>query len=286
MRRVSLLSVAAATVRAQFHPVPVPANGEIAGETSSESGLAWQVNPPISWGTDFPSTVTLTVHRSSAKQSILGFGPAFTDTAAWNFQHMNATTKATFLENCFGETGAQWTLGRVTINSADYSFQTYACKCWLAPIICLTSVILLRILLDACACEKARRTMYHLRVTALSRQCNLRSRSSANFLFPRTLDSGTRQPRWCCARMFLLPKYERCCDLSAWYATYVSREVLSNHRLQHHSDPHSSPGLRSRPYARHLSPSPTHSLPGSRCSADDNTPDDFTLANFDHNLTC
>lgn len=112
----------------QFHPVPVPAAGQIVGETSSKSGAQWQVNAPISWGADFQSAVTLTVDRSQTLQPILGFGAAFTDTAGWNFVRMNATTQAAYLESTFGETGAQWTLGRVTINSADYSFQTYDCE--------------------------------------------------------------------------------------------------------------------------------------------------------------
>lgn len=126
----SLLSTATllASAGAQFHPVPVPTKGQLVGETSSKSGATWQVNAPISWGADFQSDATLSIDRTKKLQPILGFGAAFTDTAGWNFVRMNATTQAAFLESTFGETGAQWTLGRVTINSADYSFQTYDCE--------------------------------------------------------------------------------------------------------------------------------------------------------------
>lgn len=125
--KAAVSSALLASAGAQFHPVPVPGKGQLVGETSSKAGATWQVNAPLTWGADFPSTVSLTIDRTKKQQPMLGFGAAFTDTAGWNFMHMNATTQAAFLESTFGETGAQWTLGRVTINSADYSFQTYAC---------------------------------------------------------------------------------------------------------------------------------------------------------------
>lgn len=128
MKTAVSLSALAASARAQFHPVPVPTQGQLVGETSSKAGATWSINAPLAWGADFPSTLSLTIDRSAKAQTMLGFGSAFTDTAAWNFMHMNESIQAAYLESTFGQTGAQWTLGRVTINSADYSFQTYACQ--------------------------------------------------------------------------------------------------------------------------------------------------------------
>lgn len=112
--------------RAQFHPVPVPAAGQVVGEQSTMNGAAtamWGPTAPLAWGADFASAKSLTVARASRAQPMIGFGAAYTDTAAWNVRRMNATTRAAFLEATFGATGSGWTLMRVTINSADYSFQ-------------------------------------------------------------------------------------------------------------------------------------------------------------------
>jgi glucosylceramidase len=126
LRNLLLASVALSGAQAQFHRVPVPQKGQIVGEQSVSNGNMWELTAPITWGADFSAPVSLTVSRTSRQQPVLGFGSAFTDTAGWNFMKMNATTRAAFLEAGWGETGAGWTLGRVTINSADYSVQTYA----------------------------------------------------------------------------------------------------------------------------------------------------------------
>ena len=121
--------MAAATLAvgvAQFHRVPVPTSSEIVGEQSTSGGAMWALTPPLEWSADFPSAASLTIARTASQQPMLGFGAAFTDTSGWNVLRMNASTRAAFLEAGWGETGSGWTLGRVTINSADYSFKTYA----------------------------------------------------------------------------------------------------------------------------------------------------------------
>ena len=124
-RALALAALALAGARAQFHPVPVPATRQIVGEQSSMAGATWALTSPITWSTDFSSAKSLTIARTTRAQTMLGFGAAFTDTAGWNVNRMNAATRSAFLEAGWGETGAGWTLMRVTINSADYSFQTY-----------------------------------------------------------------------------------------------------------------------------------------------------------------
>ena len=127
--RPALIAHAALTLlsaSAQFHRVPVPAAHQIVGEQSTNNGAMWALTAPLTWGSDFPSSKSLTIARTTREQPMLGFGAAFTDTSGWNYMKMNATTRAAFLEAGWGETGAGWTLMRVTINSADYSFKSYA----------------------------------------------------------------------------------------------------------------------------------------------------------------
>ena len=120
-----VLAAALAVTNAQFHRVPVPGAKQIVGEYSSSNGATWTLTTPLTWGADFTSPKSLTISRASRAQPMLGFGAAYTDTAAWNVRKMNATTRAAFFEAGWGETGAGWTVMRVTMNSADYSAQTY-----------------------------------------------------------------------------------------------------------------------------------------------------------------
>ena len=56
----------------------------------------------------------------------MGFGAAFTDTSAYNAMvFMYEPVQAQFLEALWGSTGLGLNLMRVTINSADYSFQSF-----------------------------------------------------------------------------------------------------------------------------------------------------------------
>jgi hypothetical protein len=83
---------------APLHPVPVPTGGEIVGEESGASGARWQPTAPLAWGADFPSKAALAVDRAATRQTVIGFGSALTDTAAFNvIRLMNDTTRAEFL---------------------------------------------------------------------------------------------------------------------------------------------------------------------------------------------
>lgn len=58
-------------------------------------------------------------------KKIVGFGGAFTEAAAHNFHKLSATAQAKFLEAYFGEEGIAYTLGRIHINSCDFSLESY-----------------------------------------------------------------------------------------------------------------------------------------------------------------
>ena len=101
-------------------------DGDITVIQSSASGDAWTPQPSLNWGADFPSSIDVTVNYTWTKQEILGFGSALTDTSAYNSQvWMNPTTYEAFLEAMWGETGLGFTVHRITLNSADYSFKSF-----------------------------------------------------------------------------------------------------------------------------------------------------------------
>jgi len=68
----------------------------------------------------------LTVDKSKRYQEIIGFGGAFTETAAVNFYKLPADVQGKVAENYFGEGGIGYTLGRVPINSCDFSEASYS----------------------------------------------------------------------------------------------------------------------------------------------------------------
>jgi glucosylceramidase len=106
-------------------PLAAAANDIDLIQTSS-AGDTWAPLPPLSWGADFLSAMTCTVNAQASAQTIMGFGAAFTDTSAFNAVVLaQAAVQDAFFEAMWGETGLGLTIGRVTINSADYSLLSY-----------------------------------------------------------------------------------------------------------------------------------------------------------------
>lgn len=56
---------------------------------------------------------------------ILGFGAAFTEAASLNFQSLSEAGKTKMMELFFGKSGLGYSLGRVHINSCDFSVKSY-----------------------------------------------------------------------------------------------------------------------------------------------------------------
>jgi glucosylceramidase len=66
------------------------------------------------------------IHKSRTKQSIIGFGGAFTEAAALNFATLPIDSQQRVLDMYWGENGAGYTLGRIPINSCDFSAASYS----------------------------------------------------------------------------------------------------------------------------------------------------------------
>lgn len=60
------------------------------------------------------------------QDSILGFGGAFTEAAALNYNRLSQHGKDTAMELLFGRSGLGYSLGRVHINSCDFSVKSYS----------------------------------------------------------------------------------------------------------------------------------------------------------------
>jgi hypothetical protein len=60
------------------------------------------------------------------REPILGFGGAFTEASALNFMSLNSAGRSAVLELLFGKDGIGYTLGRVHMNSCDFSVKSYS----------------------------------------------------------------------------------------------------------------------------------------------------------------
>jgi O-glycosyl hydrolase len=80
-------------------------------ETSSADGLA---------------TASVEVHLKSPKQGIIGFGGAFTEAAAITFASLPAFAQQKVLDLYWGKEGIGYSVGRIPINSCDFSVASYS----------------------------------------------------------------------------------------------------------------------------------------------------------------
>ncbi|KAG7366967.1 O-glycosyl hydrolase family protein [Nitzschia inconspicua] len=60
------------------------------------------------------------------RPTIVGFGGAFTEAASLNYQSLSTAGKERLMELLFGKTGLGYSVGRVHINSCDFSVQSYS----------------------------------------------------------------------------------------------------------------------------------------------------------------
>lgn len=84
--------------------------------------------PPLSWGpagSGGATAASIRIDRGRTYQSMLGFGSALTEAAAFNFAGLNATMQNLVAELLYGATGNKYVLGRMHMNSADFSLSTY-----------------------------------------------------------------------------------------------------------------------------------------------------------------
>jgi len=96
---------------------------------SSKDGPAWEEKEQVPIRRDFPypiDGVVVDIDASSVFQAIQGFGGAFTESSSTLFQKLNAENQEQFLNEYFGPDGLEYTLGRVHINSCDFSIDHYS----------------------------------------------------------------------------------------------------------------------------------------------------------------
>lgn len=70
--------------------------------------------------------ISLSKHAFPDRTPILGFGAAFTEASSLNYQTLNKKGKAKLMELVFGKSGLGYSLGRVHINSCDFSVESYS----------------------------------------------------------------------------------------------------------------------------------------------------------------
>ena len=69
---------------------------------------------------------TIRVNTHHPRQTILGFGGAFTEASASIYDQLDSNKKGEIIEAYFGESGNQYNMGRTHINSCDFSLGNYA----------------------------------------------------------------------------------------------------------------------------------------------------------------
>lgn len=68
----------------------------------------------------------IVVNSDVVHQKIIGFGGAFTEATAYNFYKLPAKIQEIFIDHYFGKNGLCYSLGRVSINSCDFSLKSYS----------------------------------------------------------------------------------------------------------------------------------------------------------------
>eukprot|EP00457_Paulinella_chromatophora_P002029 gb/GEZN01002033.1/.p1 GENE.gb/GEZN01002033.1/~~gb/GEZN01002033.1/.p1 ORF type:complete len:717 (+),score=87.05 gb/GEZN01002033.1/:22-2172(+) len=70
--------------------------------------------------------IRISIDKNRKRQTIHGFGGAFTEASAINFYKLPPQQREQILELYFGEKGLGYTVGRVHINSCDFSVASYS----------------------------------------------------------------------------------------------------------------------------------------------------------------
>jgi glucosylceramidase len=65
-------------------------------------------------------------HAFPRRPPIVGFGAAFTEASSLNYQSLSDVGKQRLMELLFGKSGLGYSVGRVHINSCDFSIQSYS----------------------------------------------------------------------------------------------------------------------------------------------------------------
>jgi len=106
-------------------PVVVPAGFSF---TTSATGAVPMVKAPVLWskGSSY-ADVSLIFDSQDKLQEILGFGGAFTEASAYNYGKLTKANRAKLMELYFGATGNRYNMGRIPMNSCDFSRKVLPC---------------------------------------------------------------------------------------------------------------------------------------------------------------
>eukprot|EP00930_Biecheleria_cincta_P087516 TRINITY_DN7673_c0_g1_i3.p1 TRINITY_DN7673_c0_g1~~TRINITY_DN7673_c0_g1_i3.p1 ORF type:complete len:815 (-),score=114.55 TRINITY_DN7673_c0_g1_i3:45-2489(-) len=95
-------------------------------QTAKDTGERLATKPAVPFESDFEfSGPTISVDILRADQELLGFGGAFTEASALVFHDLSAELQDEVLELYFGLDGIGFSLGRIHINSCDFSAGNY-----------------------------------------------------------------------------------------------------------------------------------------------------------------
>ncbi|KAG7386900.1 hypothetical protein PHYPSEUDO_015105 [Phytophthora pseudosyringae] len=99
--------------------------GQIGVYTSSKAGDRF-VYKVVDVDATAASTPTFTVEVATQYQTMIGFGGSFSDSAAINVYKLSSALQEMVLDQYFSDKGLEYTLGRVTIGSTDFSTSIYS----------------------------------------------------------------------------------------------------------------------------------------------------------------
>ncbi|KAF4658673.1 hypothetical protein FOL47_007885 [Perkinsus chesapeaki] len=105
---------------------PPPPQGAAQTYTTTETGEPLQ-RAEVRWNDaeGHAATTTVALDPGSKHQKIQGFGATFTQAAAYLYKNLNRSMQEQFMRLVFGPDGLHYNLGRVPINSCDFSPDTY-----------------------------------------------------------------------------------------------------------------------------------------------------------------
>jgi len=81
---------------------------------------------PISFSQGSQDPIRLVVNETARFQKIMGFGGAFTESSGYVLSLMKDELQSQLIDAFFGNQGNRYTLGRVHINSCDFSLSSYS----------------------------------------------------------------------------------------------------------------------------------------------------------------
>ncbi|KAL8563546.1 hypothetical protein ACOMHN_060862 [Nucella lapillus] len=105
--------------------LPALASGTFAVYTSSQSGHRFSLTTG-KVASNTSADVVVEVHKNKTRQSIIGFGGAFTDAAGINIAGLPAAAQDKLIRAYFASDGLQYNIGRIPMASCDFSTHPYS----------------------------------------------------------------------------------------------------------------------------------------------------------------